>query len=126
MVKLLNKKLPILICLAFSLTSSCTQPPPCQNGKYLTASPHKLSVHSGSVDTVFVRLLDRKGRPLSGMIVRARSTSPTVATVTPESTVTDVTGKATFTVKGISPGTTYSIISTDGCTAKVEIVFIGH
>ena len=82
--------------------NSCAQTPPYEEAIKIIVTPHKLSVCSGSEDKVFVKLLDKQGGPLFGIEVKATSTSPTVATVTPEA-LTDATGKTTFTVKGISP-----------------------
>ncbi len=104
---------------------SCAQTPPYGEGINLVVSPHKLNVHSGSEHTLFVKVLDKQGGPIFGMKVDAKSTSPTVATVTPE-VVTDVAGSATFTVKGISPGTTHIIISAMEYKAIVEVVFLEH
>ncbi|TLD40747.1 MAG: hypothetical protein JETT_2976 [Candidatus Jettenia ecosi] len=59
------------------------------------------------------------------MKIEARSASPTVATVTPGA-FTDKAGRATFTVKGISPGTTKIIISVNGYKADMEVVFVEH
>jgi len=88
-------------------------------------SPHKLSVHSGSEDKVFVQVLDEQGGPLFGIKVTATSTLPTVATVTPEA-LTDPVGKAIFTVRGVSPGTTQVVLSAAGLKAMMEVIFIGH
>jgi len=104
---------------------SCAQTPPYGEGINFVVSPHKLNVHSGSEDTLFVKVLDKQGGSVFGMKVGATSTSSTVATVTPEA-LTDVAGNATFMVKGISPGTTTVIISAMGYKATVEVVFLGH
>lgn len=114
-----------LLWLGIILLSSCAQTPPYEEEVRIIVSPHKLSVHSGSEDKVFVQLLDKQGGPLFGMKVTATSTSPTVATVTPE-VLTDPVGKAVFLVHGISPGTTRIIFSAAGQTATMEVVFIGH
>ena len=119
-------KYVILFCLlSATLMVSCAQTPPYGEGINLVVSPHKLNVHSGSEHTLFVKVLDKQGGPIFGMKVDAKSTSPTVATVTPE-VVTDVAGSATFTVKGISPGTTHIIISAMEYKAIVEVVFLEH
>lgn len=107
------------------LLSSCAQTPPYEEEVNLMVSPHKLSVHSGSEDKVFVRLLDKQGGPIFGKKVTATSTSPTVATVTPEA-LTDPVGKAVFLVQGISPGTTQIFFSAAGQKATVEVIFIEH
>ncbi|WKZ19742.1 MAG: carboxypeptidase-like regulatory domain-containing protein [Candidatus Jettenia sp. CY-1] len=114
-----------LACLCIILTNSCTQLPRYRKELNIIVSPHKLSVHSGSEDTVFVTLLNRQGEPLTGIKIEATSTSPTVATVTPEA-LTDTAGKAIFSVKGISPGTTKIIISVNGYKTDMEVVFIEH
>lgn len=110
--------------VVISLTS-CAQIPPYEEEMKIMVSPHKLSVHSGSEDKIFVQLLDKQGGPLFGMNVTATSTSPTVATVTPDA-ITDPLGKAVFLVHGISPGTTHVVFSSAGQKATVEVVFIGH
>lgn len=114
-----------LVYLCIILINSCTQPPPYGEELNIIVSPHKLSVCSGSEDAVFVTLLNRQGGPLTGLEIKTTSTSPTVATVTPRA-LTDKAGKATFTVKGISPGTTKIIFSVDGYKAAMEVVFIEH
>lgn len=126
-MKLFNQKslLFSLTCLGIILLNSCAQTPPYEEEKRIIVSPHKLSVHSGSEDPVFVKVLDKQGGPLFGLKVTATSTSPTVATVTPEK-ITDPVGKAVFIVHGISPGTTKIIFSAAGQKAAMEVVFIGH
>lgn len=114
-----------LTCLSLFLITSCTYHPRHEEKINIIASPHKLSVHSGSEDKIFVQLLDKQGGPLFGVKVKATSTSPTVATVTPEA-LTDAAGRTTFTVKGISPGTTSIILSANGYSAAVKVVFIEH
>jgi len=104
---------------------SCAQTTPYGEGVKFVVSPHKLNIHSGSEDTLFVKVLDKEGGSIFGMKVNATSSSPSVATVTPEA-LTDVAGNATFTVKGISPGTTNIIVSAMGYKATVEVVFLGH
>lgn len=98
---------------------------PYEEGVRIIVSPHKLSVHSGSEDKVYVQVLDKQGGPLFGIKVTATSTLPTVATVTSEA-LTDPVGKAIFTVSGISPGTTQIVLSAAGQKAMMEVVFIGH
>ena len=107
------------------LLSSCAQTPPYEEEIHILVSPHKLRVCSGSEDKVFVKLLDKQGGALFGMEVKAASTSPTVATVTPVA-LTDATGKAMFTVTGISPGATNIIFSIVGHKASMEVIYIGH
>ena len=124
-MKLSNKKLLLFCLLCVALMGSCAQTPPYGEGINFVVSPHKLNVHSGSEDTLFVKVLDKQGGSVFGMKVGATSTSSTVATVTPEA-LTDVAGNATFMVKGISPGTTTVIISAMGYKATVEVVFLGH
>src|SRR5574341_1595452 len=110
-----NKKILFfyLSCLSIVLMSSCAQTPPYEEDINIIVSPHKLSVHSGSEDKVFVQLLDKQGGPLFGVKITALSTSPTVATVTPEG-LTDPVGKSVFIVKGIAPGTTHIVFSAAG------------
>lgn len=96
-----------------------------EEGVRIIVSPHKLSVHSGSEDKVYVQVLDKEGGPLFGMKVTAVSVVPSVVTVTPEA-LTDPIGKAIFTVNGVSPGNTQIIFSAAGQTAMVEVVFLGH
>lgn len=105
--------------------NSCAQTPPYEEAIKIIVTPHKLSVCTGSEDTIFVKLLDKQGGPLFGMEVKAISTSPTVATIAPRA-LTDATGKATFTVKGISPGTTTIVLSVAGQKATMEVIFIEH
>lgn len=126
-MKFLNQKVLLfsLFWLGIILFSSCAQTPPYEEDARIIVSPHKLSVHSGSEDKVFVKLLDKQGGPLFGIKVTAISTSPTVATVTPE-VLTDPVGKAVFLVHGISPGTTQIVFSAAGQKATMEVVFIGH
>jgi hypothetical protein len=114
-----------LVWLGIILLSSCAQTPSYEEEINIIVSPHKLSVHSGSEDKVFVRLLDKQGGPLFGVKVTAVSTSPTVATVTSEA-LTDPVGKAIFVVHGISPGTTNIVFTAAGQKASMEVVFIGH
>ena len=114
-----------LIFTGFIFMNSCAQTPPYEEALKIIVTPHKLSVCSGSEDKIFVKLLDRQGGPLFGMKVNAVSSSPTVATVTSEA-LTDATGRATFTVKGNSPGTTSIIISVAGQKATMEVIFIEH
>ncbi|MCF6156828.1 MAG: hypothetical protein E3K36_16675 [Candidatus Brocadia sp.] len=114
-----------LLWLGTILLSSCAQIPPYEEEIHIIVSPHKLSVHSGSEDKVFVKLLDKQGGPLFGIKVTAISTIPTVATVTSEA-LTDPIGKAIFIVNGISPGTTNIVFSAAGQKATMEVVFIGH
>ena len=120
-----NAMLLSLTCLGMILLNSCAQTTPYEEEKRIIVSPHKLSAHSGSEDPVFVKVLDKQGGPLFGMKVTATSTSPTVATVTPEK-ITDPAGKAVFIVHGISPGTTKIIFSAVEQKAAMEVVFIGH
>ncbi|MFN3531752.1 MAG: hypothetical protein ACK41Q_04445 [Candidatus Brocadia sp.] len=126
-MKFLNQKVLLfsLSWLGITLLSSCAQTPLYEEEVRIIVSPHKLSVHSGSEDKVFVKLLDKQGGPLFGIKVTAISTSPTVATVTPEA-LTDPVGKAVFLVHGISPGTTQIVFSAAGQKATMEVVFIGH
>ncbi|MGQ3685271.1 MAG: carboxypeptidase-like regulatory domain-containing protein [Candidatus Loosdrechtia sp.] len=114
-----------LTALLVFLIASCAPYPRYEEKINIIVSPRKLSVHSGSEDKIHVQLLDNQGGPLFGMKVRAKSTSPAVATVTQEA-LTDAGGRTTFTVKGISPGTTNIIISANGYSAVVEVVFIEH
>ncbi len=114
-----------LVWLGVILLNSCAETPPYEEEVRIMVSPHKLSVHSGSEDKVFVQLLDKQGGPLFGMKVTATSTSPTVATVTPDA-ITDPVGKAVFLVHGISPGTTQVVFSASGKKATMEVIFIGH
>ncbi len=120
-----NALLFSLTCLGIIVLNSCAQTTPYDVEKRIIVSPYKLSVHSGSEDPVFVKVLDKQGGPLFGMKVTATSTSPTVATVTPEK-ITDPAGKAVFIVQGISPGTTKIIFSAAEQKATMEVVFIGH
>lgn len=112
-------------CLCIILLSSCAQTLPYEEGMRMLVSPYKLSVGSGSEDKVFVKLLDKQGGSLFGMEIKATSTSPTVATVTP-AVLTDAAGKAMFTVTGISPGTTNIIFSIAGHKASMEVIYIEH
>ena len=119
-------KYVMLFCLlSATLILSCAKTVPYAEGVNLVLSPHKLNVHSGSEHTLFVKVLDKQGGPIFGMKVDAKSTSPTVATVTPEA-VADVAGNATFAVKGISPGTAQIIVSAMGYKATAEVVFLEH
>lgn len=113
-------------CLCLILLSSCAQPPPYEENVNIIVSPHKLSVHSGSEDKIFVTLLDKQGGPLFGMSIKATSTSRTVATVTPEEVITNAAGTAMFLIHGISPGGTHIVFSVAGQKASAEVVFIGH
>lgn len=116
----------ILFCLlSATFMVSCAQTVPYGEGVNLVVSPCRLSVHSGSEHTLFVKVLDKQGGPIFGMKVEAKSTSPTVATVAPAA-VTDVAGNAAFTVKGISPGTTQITLSTMGYKAAAEVVSLKH
>jgi len=126
-MKLINNKriFYFFVCLGILIMNSCAQMPSYEERTKIIVSPHKLSVCSGSEDTVFVRLLDKESGPLFGMKINATSTSPTVATVTPES-LTDATGRATFAVKGISPGYTNIIFSVAGQKASMEVIFVEH
>ena len=126
-MKLLNQRVLFfyIACIGAIFISSCAPIPPYGEEMHIIVSPHKLSVHSGSEDTVFVKLLDKQGGPLFGMEVKATSSSPTVATITP-TVLTDVTGKAAFTVKGISTGTTHMVFSVAGIKATMEVIFVEH
>ena len=114
-MKLLSQKTIsfYLTCLGIMFMSSCAQTPSYEEGIKIIVTPHKLSVCSGSEDKIFVKLLDKQGGPLFGVKINATSTSSTVATVMPEA-LTDAAGKAMFTVKGISPGTTGIVFSVAG------------
>lgn len=114
-----------LTFIGFIFINSCAQTPPYDEELKIIVTPHKLSVCSGSEDKLFVKLLDKQGGPLFGIEVKATSTSPTVATITPEA-LTDAAGKAVFTVKGISPGTTTIVLSVAGQKATMEVIFIEH
>lgn len=126
-MKLVNRKSMFfyIMCIDILFMNSCAQTPPYEEAIKIIVTPHKLSVCSGSEDTIFVKLLDKQGGPLFGIEVKATSTSPTVATVTPEA-LTDATGKTTFTVKGISPGATTIVLSVAGQKATMEVIFIEH
>ncbi len=126
-MKLLNQKIVLfyITCLSVAFLSACAQTPTCEEGIKIIITPHKLSVCSGSEDKIFVKLLDKQGGPLFGMKISATSTSPTVATITSEA-VSDAAGKAAFTIKGISPGTTNIILSVAGQKATMEVIFIEH
>ena len=126
-MKLVNRKSMFfyIMCIGILFMNSCAQTPPYEEAIKIIVTPHKLSVCSGSEDTIFVKLLDKQGGPLFGIEVKATSTSPTVATVTPEA-LTDATGKTTFTVKGISPGATTIVLSVAGQKATMEVIFIEH
>jgi hypothetical protein len=126
-MKLVNRKgmFFYIMCISIMFMNSCAQTPPYEEAIKIIVTPHKLSVCSGSEDKVFVKLLDKQGGPLFGMEVHAVSASPTVATITPEA-LTDATGKAAFTVKGISPGTTTIVLSVAGQKATMEVIFIEH
>ena len=118
----------IFFSFLFTVTiflNSCAQTTPYEETIKIIVTPHKLSVCSGSEDAVFVKLLDNQGGPLFGVKVTATSTSPTVATVTPEA-VTDATGKTMFAVKGISPGATTIVLSVAGQKATMEVIFLEH
>lgn len=108
------------------LTGSCVQIPPVNQEVKMIVSPYKLSVHSGSVDKVYVKLLDRSGGPIFGAKVKAISSSPSVAIIEPLEAITDATGRVVFTVKGISPGTANITLFAAGYEAKVEVIFIEH
>lgn len=126
-MKLINNKriFYFFVCFGILIMNSCAQMPSYEERTKIIVSPHKLSVCSGSEDTVFVRLLDKESGPLFGMKINATSTSSTVATVTPES-LTDATGRTTFAVKGISPGYTNIIFSVAGQKASMEVIFVEH
>ena len=126
-MKLVNRKSMFfyIMCISIMFMNSCAQTPPYEEAIKIIVTPHKLSVCSGSEDTIFVKLLDKQGGPLFGMEVKAISTSPTVATIAPRA-LTDATGKATFTVKGISPGATTIVLSVAGQKATMEVIFIEH
>mgnify|MGYP001586697614 FL=1 len=126
-MKLVNRKSMFfyIMCIGILFMNSCAQTPLYEEAIKIIVTPHKLSVCSGSEDKVFVKLLDKQGGPLFGIEVKATSTSPTVATVTPEA-LTDATGKTTFTVKGISPGATTIVLSVAGQKATMEVIFIEH
>ena len=126
-MKLVNRKSMFfyIMCIGILFMNSCAQTPPYEEAIKIIVTPHKLSVCSGSEDKVFIKLLDKQGGPLFGIEVKATSTSPTVATVTPEA-LTDATGKTTFTVKGISPGATTIVLSVAGQKATMEVIFIEH
>ncbi len=114
-----------LTCLCVFFVNSCAQPPSHEDEINIVITPHKLSVHSGSEDKIFVQILDKQGGPLFGMKVKAVSTAPAVATITPEA-LTDAVGKASLTVKGISPGTTSIVLSAAGKKAAMEVIFLEH
>ncbi len=126
-MKLVNRKgmFFYIMCISIMFMNSCAQIPPYEEAIKIIVTPHKLSVCSGSEDKVFVKLLDKQGGPLFGIEVKATSTSPTVATVTPGA-LTDATGKTTFTVKGISPGAATIVLSVAGQKATMEVIFIEH
>jgi len=126
-MKLVNRKSMFfyIMCIGILFMNSCAQTPPYEEAIKIIVTPHKLSVCSGSEDKVFIKLLDKQGGPLFGVEVKAVSTSPTVATITPRA-LTDATGKTTFTVKGISPGATTIVLSVAGQKASMEVIFIEH
>ena len=126
-MKLVNRKSMFfyIMCIGILFMNSCAQTPPYEEAIKIIVTPHKLSVCSGSEDKVFVKLLDKQGGPLFGVEVKAVSTSPTVATITPGA-LTDATGKTAFTVKGISPGATTIVLSVAGQKATMEVIFIEH
>jgi len=115
-----------LTCSCLTLITSCAQTPPYEEDINIIISPHKLSVHSGSEDKIFITLLDKQGGPLFGMKVNAISTSKTTATITPENAITDAAGKALFFVHGISPGSANIVFSVAGQKASAEVIFIEH
>lgn len=114
-----------LIFTGIVFLSSCAQTPPYEEEIKIIVTPHKLSVCSGAEDKIFIKLLDRQGGPLFGMEIRATSVSPTVATITPAA-LTDATGKAIFTVKGNSPGSTSIVLSVAGHQATIDVTYIEH
>jgi len=126
-MKLVNRKNMFfyIMCIGILFMNSCAQTPPYEEAIKIIVTPHKLSVCSGSEDKIFVKLLDKQGGPLFGVEVKAVSTSPTVATITPGA-LTDATGKTTFTVKAISPGAATIVLSVAGQKATMEVIFIEH
>ncbi|BBO19243.1 conserved hypothetical protein [Candidatus Brocadia pituitae] len=129
-MKFSNQKVGFFSLIWIGIVFLCSCAPtrsyrPYEEGVRIIVNPHKLSVHSGSEDKVYVQILDKQGGPLFGIKVTATSTLPTVATVTSEA-LTDPVGKAMFTVSGISPGTTQVVLSAAGQKATMEVVFIGH
>ncbi|MCF6147101.1 MAG: hypothetical protein E3K37_00405 [Candidatus Kuenenia sp.] len=82
-----------------------------------------MTLHSGSENNTCVTLLDNNRSPLFGLKIKALSTSPDIATVTPEA-ITDATGKAFFTIHGIAPGTANIIFSIAGQKAKLRVISI--
>ncbi len=114
-----------LACMGVLFTSSCAQTSLYDDEINIIITPHKLSVHSGSEDKIFVQILDKQGGPLFGMKIKAMSATPAVATITPEA-LTDAAGKTSLTVKGISPGTTSIVLSAAGKKAVMEVIFLEH
>src|SRR3990172_1742120 len=108
-MKLINNKriFCLFVCLGILIMNSCAPTPSYEERTKIIVSPHKLSVCSGSEDTVFVRLLDKESGPLFGMKINA-------------------TRRATFAVKGISPGYTNIIFSVAGQKASMEVIFVEH
>ncbi|MBM4054984.1 MAG: hypothetical protein FJ264_10025 [Planctomycetes bacterium] len=111
----------LIILSSFLFLNSCAQIPRDEEELTIIVRPFKITLHSGSENNVCVTLLDKDSGPLFGLKIKALSAAPHIATVTPE-TITDATGKAFFTIHGVSPGTTSIIFSIAGQKAKLRVI----
>ncbi|MEE9201114.1 MAG: hypothetical protein V3V45_06710 [Candidatus Brocadiales bacterium] len=93
---------------------------------FIEVSPHEIVASSGSIQDIWVTVLDVERRPVPGVLVRAESDTPARVIVAPESLLTNVEGRALFSANGIShfPGTAYITFVADGLSAQVETDFL--
>ncbi len=119
---------PTVVLFWAVLLSSCTQyeiPKDVSGPVFIEATPVEITAGSGEVHTIWVTVLDGARNPVRNVLVRAKSSMPNRALVTPESLLTNEEGKAVFTINAVShlPGTAYITFTADGLSVEVKTIY---
>lgn len=109
--------------------SSCSQyeiPRDVVGPVYIEVSPHEIIASGGSVQTIWVKVLDAGRNPVPDVQVHAESDTPARVVVRPERLLTNGEGVAVFTARGISrfPGAALITFDAEGLSASVKTDFL--
>jgi hypothetical protein len=100
----------------------------CQTG-YSTSmniTPATLSVDVQSKGTATVKILDDEKNPLYNIPVFAKSDSEVIATVTPALAFTNTAGKVSFSITGISNGTSTITFFSNTLTKAIPVTIVSN
>lgn len=116
------KKYPIIAAAFICILISCQT----AFSDSINIKPKLFIIDVQNTGTATVRILNQQNDPINGMPVMAKSNNENVAAVIPNLGLTDPNGQISFTVVGISNGTTTIAFGTDILSDSVPVTVVSN